>query len=181
MTETLSHIALKRVGRDKYLTALEGVRLKTDDRNCLSIMAEVTNNKWLLTNDVVNMVDETHFELLGRIDDVINSGGIKIFTYDVEQAIIEKMNDLELPHKPLFVGRQKDERFGEIVVAVMLGKPLEKSVVEQLVMHCITKLGKYAAPKHIYFVNEFVKLESGKINKQATLQKALESVNNVDN
>lgn len=181
MTETLSHIALKRVGKDKYLTAIEGVRLKTDERNCLCIMAEVTNNKWLLTNDVVNLIDDKHFELLGRMDDVINSGGIKIFTYDVEQAIIEKMNDLEMPHKPLFVSRQKDDRFGEVVVAVMFGKPLDQAIVEQLMAHCIEKLGKYAAPKQFYFVNEFVKLESGKINKPATLQKALESAKNVDN
>ncbi|MES2689863.1 MAG: AMP-binding protein [Bacteroidota bacterium] len=175
MTETLSHIALRQVGTDKYYKALPGVKLKTDDRNCLCIKAEVTNNQWLLTNDMVNLVEEDQFELLGRMDDVINSGGIKIFTYDVEQCIIEKMNQLEMPHKPLFVCRQKDERFGEIVVVVMLGEPLSDDVVQQMTDHCTGKLGKYAAPKHIYFTREFVKLESGKINKQATLQKVLQN------
>lgn len=173
MTETLSHIALRQVGKDPYYTALEGVSLKTDERSCLCIRAEVTNNKWLLTNDVVRMSGERQFEVLGRLDDVINSGGIKIFTYDVEQAIIEKFNDLDMPHKPLFVCRQKDERFGEIVVAVMLGEPLEEDKVRQIISHCAHKLGKYAAPKHLYFTRDFVKLESGKINKAATLQKLL--------
>lgn len=175
MTETLSHTALRKIGTDKYYKALPGVKLKTDDRNCLCIKAEVTNNQWLLTNDVVKLVEEDQFELLGRMDDVINSGGIKIFTYDVEQCIIEKMNDLEMPHKPLFVCRQKDERFGEIVVVVMFGEPLNAGVVQQMIDHCNRKLGKYAAPKHVYFTKEFVKLESGKINKQATLQKVLQS------
>lgn len=181
MTETLSHIALRRVGRDLYYTALDGVQLKTDDRNCLCILAEVTNNEWLLTNDVVNMVNDRQFELLGRMDDVINSGGIKIFTYDVELAISEKMNDLEIPHKPLFVSRQHDERFGEIVVAVMLGDPLAQETIDELIRHCTSRLGKYSAPKHIFFVKEFVKLESGKINKPATLEKALGEAKNVDN
>lgn len=176
MTETLSHVALRRVGKDKYYKALPGVKLKTDDRNCLCIKAEVTNNQWLLTNDMVKLVHEDEFELLGRMDDVINSGGIKIFTYDVEQCIIEKMNDLEMPHKPLFVCKQKDERFGEIVVVVMFGKPLAPEIVEQMMEHCVRKLGKYAAPKHIYFTSEFIKLESGKINKQATLQSVLQQL-----
>lgn len=173
MTETLSHVALRKVGVDTFYKAIDGIQLKTDERSCLCIRGEVTNNQWLLTNDVVNLVDATHFELLGRMDDVINSGGIKIFTYDVERAIIEKMNDLEMPHKPLFVCKQKDDKYGEIVVAVMFGKPLDEGVINEIMNYCVQKLGKYAAPKHIYFTNQFVKLESGKINKQATLQQLI--------
>lgn len=173
MTETLSHIALKRVGVDTYYTALPNIKLKKDDRNCLCIEAEVTDHQWLLTNDVVNLIDDTHFELLGRIDDVINSGGIKIFSYDVEHAIMEKLSDLDMPPKPMFVCRKSDEKYGEAVVVIMLGEPLAEEVMEQLINHCKTKLGKYAAPKNFYFVNEFVKLESGKLDKKATLQKHL--------
>lgn len=173
MTETLSHIALKRVGVDNYYTTLPGVKIKTDDHHCLWIDAPVTNNQWLLTNDVVNVIDETHFELLGRIDDVINSGGIKIFSYDVEHAIMEKLSDLELPPKPLFVCRQPDEKYGETVVVVMLSEPLEQSVVDQLIAHCKNTLGKYAAPKHFYFVRDFERLESGKFDKKATLHKLI--------
>jgi O-succinylbenzoic acid--CoA ligase len=173
MTETLSHIALKRVGVDEYYTALPGVKLKKDERNCLSIEAEVTDNQWLLTNDVVNLIDDTHFELLGRIDDVINSGGIKIFSYDVEHAIIQKMNELEMPPKPMFVCRKPDEKYGEAVVVIMLGEPLADDIIQAIITHCKNTLGKYAAPKHFYFVSEFEKLESGKLDKKSTLNKLL--------
>lgn len=173
MTETLSHIALRRVGHDQYYETLPGVKIKQDDRNCLCINAEVTDNQWLLTNDVVSMIDEHHFELMGRIDDVINSGGIKIFSYDVERAITQKLIDLDLTPKPMFVCRKKDEKYGETVVVVMMGEPLSESVLNQLTDYCKKTLGKYAAPKHIFFVNEFEKLESGKLDKKSTLQKIL--------
>lgn len=173
MTETLSHIALKKVGVDAYYTVLNGVEIKIDDRNCLCISAAVTDHQWLYTNDVVNLIDDTHFELKGRIDDVINSGGLKIFSYDVEHALIEKLNDLELPFKPLFVCRKPDEKYGEAVVVVMMGEQLSDELIEQLKKHCKETLGKYAVPKQFYFVNEFEKLESGKLDKKATLQKVI--------
>ncbi|MCU0421338.1 MAG: AMP-binding protein [Bacteroidia bacterium] len=174
MTETLSHIALRRVGKDTYYKTLPGIKIKTDERSCLCIESELTDNRWLLTNDVVELIDETHFNLSGRIDDVINSGGIKIFSYDVEHAILEKFNDLELPPKPLFVCRKPDDKYGETVVVVMLGKPLTEEIIEAIRDYCKIKLGKYAAPRHFYFVDEFEKLESGKLNKKATLTKILQ-------
>ena len=173
MTETLSHIALRRIGKDKYYKVLDGVHIKTDERKCLCISSPITDDQWLLTNDVVNLIDDTHFELVGRIDDVINSGGIKIFSYDVEHEIIEKMNDLEIPPKPMFVCRKPDDKFGETVVVVMMGEKLSDEVIEQLVEHCKQTLGKYAAPKQFFFVNEFEKLESGKLDKKSTLQKVI--------
>ncbi len=173
MTETLSHIALRQVGVDLYYRALPGVKIRVDERNCLCIEAPVTNEQWLLTNDVVKLVNENSFELIGRIDDVINSGGIKVFSYDVEHTIMEKLIDLGFPTKPLFVCRKKDEKFGEVVVAVLLGEQLADEVLEQIIAYCKEKLGKYAAPRHIYFVREFEKLESGKLDKKATLQKIL--------
>ena len=173
MTETLSHIALRRVGIDKYYQTFPDIKIRVDERNCLCIEGVVTNEQWLLTNDVVKMIDEHSFELVGRIDDVINSGGIKVFSYDVEHAMMEKLIDLGFPPKPLFVCRKKDEKFGEVVVAVMLGDKLEPLVLDELTAYCKEKLGKYAAPRHIYFVNEFEKLESGKLDKKATLQKVL--------
>jgi o-succinylbenzoate---CoA ligase len=173
MTETLSHIALKRVGIDQYYQTLPGVKIRVDERMCLCIEAAVTNNQWMLTNDVINLIDETHFELIGRIDDVINSGGIKVFSYDVEHTLMEKMIALGFHAKSLFVCRKPDEKYGEVVVAVILGERLSDEVLTQITDDCREKLGKYAAPRHIYFVDEFEKLESGKLNKKATLQKIL--------
>lgn len=175
MTETLSHIALRQVGIDAYYQTFADIKIRVDERSCLCIEGVVTDEQWLLTNDVVKMIDNHSFELIGRIDDVINSGGIKVFSYDVEHTMMEKLIDLGFPTKPLFVCRKKDEKFGEIVVAVMLGEKLDEAILDELINYCKEKLGKYAAPRHIYFVNEFEKLESGKLDKKATLQKILSS------
>ncbi len=178
MTETLSHVALKLIGVDKYYTALPGVVFKQDERNCLCIESEITNNTWLITNDLINLISPTQFELIGRIDDVINSGGIKIFTYDVEQAIQRKLNELEIPPKPMFVCSKPDEKYGEVVVVIMLGKPLHETIQNKITEYCKEILGKYAAPKHYYAVSEFERLESGKVDKKKTLKTILNKLPN---
>lgn len=90
MTETVSHIALRRLnGPDasEVFTALDGVTLGTDERGCLHSTAAATNFEQIQTNDVVELIDPAHFRLLGRADRVINSGGVKIQPERVEQII----------------------------------------------------------------------------------------------
>lgn len=173
MTETLSHVALRELGKETYYKVMPDVKIRIDERNCLCICAPVTDDQWLVTNDVVKLIDDTHFELLGRIDEVINSGGIKFFSYDIEHAILERFNELEMPPRPMFVCRKTDEKFGEIAVVVMLGEPLNEEMMEDLKNHCKATLGKYAAPKKFYFVDEFERLESGKPDRKATIAKVL--------
>ena len=86
MTETVSHIAFKRLS-DIYFTALENVRLQVDQRDCLKICGLVTDNEWIQTNDIVRFRDESSFEFLGRFDRVINSAGRKIHPERLEKII----------------------------------------------------------------------------------------------
>ncbi len=90
MTETVSHIALRRLNgppRSEWFTALPGVDLGVDQRGCLHITSAATNFQRIQTNDVVDLPDPMHFRLLGRADRVINSGGVKIQPEPVEQLI----------------------------------------------------------------------------------------------
>ena len=88
MTETCSHVALRRVGDDFY-TGLPGFSFSTDERGCLVIDTTTLSFGRLVTNDVVELRDATSFKWLGRADNVINSGGIKIHPEEIEKVIAE--------------------------------------------------------------------------------------------
>lgn len=86
MTETCSHVALRPLGSDIY-RGLPGIRFSTDTRGCLVIVVERTEPQRFVTNDTVELLTDSTFRWLGRYDNVINSGGIKIFPEELEEEI----------------------------------------------------------------------------------------------
>ena len=76
MTETCSHVALRRIGQDTY-RGLPGFDFSTDSRRCLVIDSSTLSFGRLITNDMVSLSGANEFEWLGRYDNVINSGGVK--------------------------------------------------------------------------------------------------------
>ncbi|MFN7332104.1 MAG: AMP-binding protein, partial [Flavobacterium sp.] len=92
MTETITHIAAKRVG-EKAFTVLPHVTISYDERNCLVIHApHIIAEETVVTNDLVELVNENQFVFLGRIDNVINSGGVKILPEQVEHKLDGKLD-----------------------------------------------------------------------------------------
>ena len=90
MTETATHIALRRLNgpeRSDAFVPLPGVELALDDRGCLAIRGAVTAGAWLQTNDIVDLRSDGSFVWLGRWDNVINTGGIKVQIEQVEAAV----------------------------------------------------------------------------------------------
>lgn len=88
MTETVSHVALRRIGDSLSLyCALGGISFSIDERNCLIIHAPHFSVKEFVTNDVVELVDSRNFRWIGRYDHVINTGGIKVFPELIEKKI----------------------------------------------------------------------------------------------
>ncbi|MGF1533513.1 MAG: AMP-binding protein [Bernardetiaceae bacterium] len=88
MTETATHIALRRINgpeRSACFTALPGIEIGTDTRDCLTIQGAVTGHQRLTTNDRVRLEGKDRFVWLGRADWVINSGGIKLQPEVIEQ------------------------------------------------------------------------------------------------
>ena len=80
MTETLSHIAIKRIDKNhqvKPLQLLPGISISKDKRDCLVIDAPHLGVNKLVTNDIVETEDAGHFTILGRIDNVINTGSVR--------------------------------------------------------------------------------------------------------
>jgi O-succinylbenzoic acid--CoA ligase len=158
MTETISHIAIKQIGA-KPFTILPNVSISVDERNCLVIEAlELSPNK-ISTNDIVEILNETQFILKGRIDNVINSGGVKIFPEEVEEKLAKYIST------PFFVASLPDEKFGEKLVLVLEGKSFE---IENSIF---SELSKFQIPKEIIFIDKFVETETNKINRRKTLEK----------
>ena len=181
MTETVSHIALRRLNgperRDKF-TALDGVSLGTDERGCLHITSAATNFVRVQTNDVVELLDEptvegptvgpAHFRLLGRADNVINSGGVKVQPEQVEQVISIVLNERGLSWRVLVVG-QPDERLGQRVV-LFCEEWTMTNEQWQLVQDAVREqIGPYAVPKEAVTVAYFIQTPTGKIDRARTI------------
>ncbi|MVM30514.1 AMP-binding protein [Spirosoma sp. HMF4905] len=186
MTETVSHIALRRLnGSDasESFTALTGVDLGTDERGCLHITSAATNFERIQTNDVVELVDPMHFRLVGRADRVINSGGVKIQPEQVEQVIQGVLTTLTSGNdnttRRLFVTGLPNERLGQRVVVVYEQGAWgswqgQKSSLSQeewaKIQEAVReKLGVYAVPKELIAVGQFIETPTGKIDQKATV------------
>ena len=87
MTETITHIAARKLG-EKAFTVLPDVTVSYDDRNCLVIHAPKISDEVIITNDIVELVNENQFIFLGRIDNMINSGGIKLIPEQIENKFL---------------------------------------------------------------------------------------------
>ena len=158
MTETISHIAIKQIGA-KQFTVLPNVNISLDDRNCLVIEALELSQDKIITNDIVEILNPTQFILKGRIDNVINSGGVKIFPEEIEEKLAKYIS------VRFFIASQKDEKFGEKVILVIEGNTYEVDTI------IFSDLSKYQVPKEIVFIDEFVETETNKINRKKTLEK----------
>lgn len=158
MTETITHIAAKKVG-EKAFTVLPHVTISYDDRNCLVIHApKIIAEDTVVTNDLVELVNENQFLFLGRIDNIINSGGVKIMPEQVEKKLDGKID------RRFFIASKEDTELGEKVVLVVEGDSFEidKAIFEGL--------DKYERPKEIVFVNNFKETENGKVLRKESLK-----------
>lgn len=159
MTETLSHIALQQVnGNCTAYYPLKGVRIGLSARQTLLIEAPHLCPEVLETNDIAQLTADGGFHIIGRTDNVINSGGIKIQIEEVERAL-----SLSIPYAVTGVPHEK---FGEIVVLLV-----EKTIPPCLHQK-ITDLPLYWRPKMIYTVEQLPQTPTGKPDRMQIKQLA---------
>lgn len=160
MTETVSHVGLRHLNgpqaSDLYF-ALDKVRFATDDRDCLIIHTPHLHTGKFTTNDIVRLIDEQHFEWLGRYDNVINSGGIKLFPETLEQKLAPYIT------QRFFITSQPDDYLGEKAVLVIEDSPWDEKRCATLKEQIKHVLSPYEVPKNILFQNPFRETYSGKI------------------
>lgn len=169
MTETLTHIAFRKINgskRSEFFGILPGIIISADDRGCLIIHAPHLDNPDIITNDLVEIISPTRFRWLGRADNVINSGGIKIFPEQLEKKlesmIMERFIVTSLP----------DRKIGEKLVLVIETSNPEK--FEALPEIIAENLGSYEKPREIIFIEKFPETSTGKIIR-SEIQRLLKS------
>jgi o-succinylbenzoate---CoA ligase len=165
MTETVSHVALRLLNgpnRSAFYTLLDGILADTDERDCLKICNQVSNNQWVQTNDVVEWQGERVFKIIGRADNIINSGGVKIQLEKVEAAIEKTWKRAER----FYCWWQPDERLGQALVLMVESQQPNFDLPTGLETH----LTKYEIPKKIYTTPKFIETATGKIDKKSTFE-----------
>jgi O-succinylbenzoic acid--CoA ligase len=163
MTETSTHIALRKIngkGKQTYFQVLDGVKISQDDRKCLQVeMSEMPENV-INTNDLVEIINPHEFDLLGRIDNVINCGGIKY----IPEIIEEKLMDM-IP-EPFIIASEPDKNLGERLILIIESDKNGSEERVQLLDSMKVKLDKFEMPREIYYISAFPYTETGKINRK---------------
>jgi O-succinylbenzoic acid--CoA ligase len=172
MTETASHMALRRLNGPQaspHYRVLPGLHLGQDERGCLTVRGDVTDDQLIVTNDHIELVDKHTFDWLGRVDFVINSGGVKVQAEKVELVLDVALAELGESRRA-FVAGQADERLGQAVTAYVEGSPLRTPAEQRLLELLRERLGKYELPKRVVYIPTFQTTASGKLDRAATLR-----------
>lgn len=151
MTETITHIALKKIS-EEFFTTLDRIKIRKDERDCLAIQTPYFEEE-IITNDIVEIKNKNQFKWLGRFDNVINSGGVKLFPEQIEKKL--------KPHikKEFIVTSIPDKHLGQKLILIIEGEK------EPDFKFQVSDFGKFEIPKEIYFVRKFPRTESGKIKR----------------
>ena len=153
MTETLSHIALRRLNgpeASEWYTPFPSVHLSLSDEGCLIIDAPEVCSEPLITNDIAEL-STRQFRILGRKDNVICSGGLKIQAEELERQLRPHMS------APFVISKRADEKFGEVVVLITEGSPSDARII------CERILPKYHHPRVYLHLDQIPLTETGKI------------------
>lgn len=159
MTETASHVALRRLGSSCY-RALPGIRFEADGQGRLIIKSDIREFGTLLTNDVVELLDATSFRWIGRFDNVVNSGGVKLHIEELEKRLSEQLAF------NFFLTSRASRKWGEELVMVVEGTDSE-SLRNEVAQALETALQPCERPKDIIVLAALPVLGNGKVNRHA--------------
>jgi len=172
MTETLSHIALQKLNgvdlQDSF-HVLDGNDISTDDRQCLVIDADYLDDT-IVTNDIVEFTSARQFRWLGRFDNVINSGGVKIMPESVEKIVGNYMLSQQLKNR-FFVTGLSHPQLGQQAVLIVEGLLTENQETDLLVW-LRDKLPRYEIPKAVLYADNFTATATQKVNRAASAANA---------
>ncbi|WP_299099767.1 AMP-binding protein [uncultured Winogradskyella sp.] len=173
MTETVTHVAVRSLEskngkKEPYFTALQNIKFEQDDRGCLVIHAPKLVKETLVTNDIVELKSDQSFKLLGRFDNVINSGGVKLFPEQIEDKIQPVIEE-----RFILVG-EEDATLGEKLILIV---EQPKDSVEDIlkVIKELKNLEKFEVPKKIYTIDKFPETNNRKIQRKKAAKLVLEA------
>ena len=170
MTETISHFAMRNISKgESFFTVLPSIRIKIDEESRLSVKMPWSRH-WILTNDLAKPLNDRKFIWIGRLDNVVNSGGIKLFPEEIEKKL-ESMIKYNFIIAPI-----PDKMLGESLILIVEGVLADKEKSQlQKIIDKTQVLNKYEKPKDIHLLSEFIRTPSGKINRRETIKMTLQN------
>lgn len=170
MTETLSHIALRRLNGPEasdWYTPFQHVKLSLSPENTLTIEAPAVCPEILTTNDICEFNAQGQFHILGRKDNTINTGGVKVQIEQVENALRATLTC------PFQVTAVPDPKFGERIV-LLLEDP-EATCPESVLTEAFHSLSPYWRPKQVFRIRQLPQTGTGKPDR-ATARKLAQEI-----
>ncbi len=159
-TETVTHVALRPLNGpapEEHFTALSECHFARDPRGCLVVYTPHLTTKQHVTNDLVELVDDTHFRWLGRIDNVILSGGKKIFP---EQLEAKTAGAIPYPH---YFTQVPDPVLGQAVMLVLETDRPQEEVMPEVLEKVMAVLHPHEWPRRVQALRRIARTESGKV------------------
>jgi len=158
MTETASHIAVRELSGEKrsdiYL-CLNGISVTSGLNNCLQIHDSKLTEP-LQTKDIAEILSPSSFQILGRVDDVIISGGIKYCPEKIEKTL------LTVIQRRFVISSLPDEKLGEKLVLVIEGEPDDVELIHRKLAEL---LPPFERPGAVYFLEKFPETPNGKLKR----------------
>lgn len=153
MTETCSHVAVRKVGTPLF-EALPGVIFKVDAEQRLQLELPQFSFKRLSTNDIVELHSPTSFRWLGRYDNVVNSGGIKLFPEEIERELAPYIKG------EFYLCGAPHPQWGEqLVICVKPDTVIDRRAMETHIPH-------HRLPKQTVVLPEFQYTSTGKLRRK---------------
>ncbi|WP_297337646.1 AMP-binding protein [Algoriphagus sp.] len=169
MTETVSHIALAKIGTGELIyQTLPEVEIGVDDRQALWVKSPMSLGEKIQTNDVVRLGSAHEFQWIGRTDFVVNSGGIKLHPERIESKIEEAVVS-HFPNARFFLKGIPDPKFGEKLVLIIESAEKNEIQANHLLSQLTELLPPYECPKAVYFLSVFSQTGSGKIDRNMSI------------
>lgn len=166
MTETLTHIAVAKVSHPSPpFSVLPEISIQTDNNGCLIIHAPHLSEEAIHTQDIVSLESDREFRLLGRQNNVINSGGKKLFPEQLEQSLGQHLK------LPFFFASKKDADLGEKLILLVEGSEVHQQTLNTALQNAFGNEKLYY-PKEVVFIQQFAYTPTGKIDRPRTLDTA---------
>lgn len=161
MTETASHIALRKITDDDMpFTTLPPVSVRADSEGCLAIDLH-NGHEEIITHDLAVVENGTTFRITGRIDNVIISGGRKLVAEDIEARLASVIGC------NFAIGAEDDVKWGKKVVLYIENDSRLSDKDKKTVEDCCRKvLHTFEIPKDIVAVRSIPLTPNGKINRK---------------
>lgn len=161
MTESISHFAVREIGKEEYYQCLEDIEIELSKRATLILHAPHLLDEKLETNDLVEIVGKDKFIWLGRSDFAIESGGLKMHPEQIERVLEKHFKER------ILISSIPSVEFNNELILIIEG---EKRAIDEKIFNA---LNAYERPKKIFFLDAFVE-SNAKINRIKTREKLMQ-------